>query len=124
FQYQKNLRNSYTQQINAGFDYFIGNSTVISATYDSARGIKLLSTRNINPVVRATSGNPFQNELDGRADTTRGDVFEFGSGFDSYYNALTLSVNRRFSKHFGVLAHYAWAKAIDDFIDIRTDLQE
>jgi hypothetical protein len=124
FQYQKHLKNSYAQEVNVGFDYLIGNNTVVSATYDLIRGIKLFSPRNINPVVRIVSPNPAINAMVGRVDPTRGDVFDFESSFDSYYNAFTVSINRRLTNHFGVLAHYTVSKAIDDFIDVRTDLQE
>lgn len=124
FQYQKDLRNSYTQQFNIGADYLIGSNTVISASYDYVRGIKLFSPRNINPIVRPFDPNPVNNALFGRVDPTRGDVFEFESAFDSYYHAFTVSINRRFKNRFGFLAHYTFSKAIDNFLDVRTDLQE
>lgn len=124
FQYQKDLRNSYTQQLSLGIDYLLGQNTAISVGYQYVRGIKLFSVRNINPIVNVVSPNPAINALVGRVDPTKGDLFEFESGFDSYFNSLTLSINRRFTKRFGVLAHYTFSKGIDDFLDVRTDLQE
>ncbi len=124
FQYQKDLRNSYTQQVSFGIDYLLGQNTIASVGYQYVRGIKLFSVRNINPIVNPTSPNPAVNALVGRVDPTKGDLFEFESGFDSYFSSLTLSLNRRFTKRFGVLAHYTFSKGIDDFLDVRTDLQE
>src|SRR5439155_9976547 len=114
FSYQKDLRNSYTQQISTGFDYFIGSNSAISVSYSFVRGIKLLSPRNINPVVRPIPGDQLLSLITGRVDPSRGDIFEFESSFDSYYHSLTLSINRRFTNRFGFLAHYTFSKAIDN----------
>ncbi|MEW6734429.1 MAG: carboxypeptidase regulatory-like domain-containing protein [Acidobacteriota bacterium] len=120
----KNLRSSYTQQLNAGFDYFIDNNTALSVTYDYVRGIKIFAGRNINPVVRPIPGDPLNSALTGRSDPTQGDIIEFESAFDSYYHALTLQLERRFATRFGFRAHYTLSKAIDNFIDFRNDFQE
>jgi hypothetical protein len=117
-------KNSYTEQVNVGIDYAINTNTVVSVTYDYVRGIKLLSQRDINPVVHPVPGNPLASQLTGRVFPNQGQTFEFESGFDSYYNALTFTINRRFSNKFSLLAHYTFSKAIDDFIDIRFDQQE
>ncbi|MBI4853341.1 MAG: TonB-dependent receptor [Acidobacteria bacterium] len=124
FRYQKGLRNSYTQQASLGVEYLIGQDTIVSAGYQYVRGIKLFSVRNINTIANPTTGNPTLNALTGRVDPTKGDIFEFESAFDSYFHSLTLLVNRRFNKRFGVLASYTFSKSIDNFIDVRTDLQE
>ncbi len=124
YQFDPNIKNNYTQQVSAGFDYLIGKNMVFSATYDFVRGIKLFAQRNINPIVRPILGDPVTSALTGRPDTNRGDVIQFESSFDSYYHGLTLSLARRFTNHIGVLAHYTFSKAIDDYIDFRTDLEE
>ncbi|MEW6734230.1 MAG: TonB-dependent receptor, partial [Acidobacteriota bacterium] len=122
--FPKRVRNSYTEQVNVGFDYLIGNNMALSASYQFVRGIKLFSVRNINPVVRPNPSNPVMAALTGRADPTRGDLFEFESAFDSYYNAVTVSLMRRLSNRFGFLVSYTFSKSIDDFIDFRIEFQE
>lgn len=122
--YDRNAKNSYTQQTNFTLDYSLNTNTVLSLSYDYVRGEKFLTTRNINPVVRPVPGNAVAGAITGRVDTTRGDVFEFESAFDSYYHAFTIALNRRFSNHFNVLAHYTFAKAIDDFSDFRVDVNQ
>jgi hypothetical protein len=124
FRYQNGLRNSYTQQASLGLDYLLGQNTIVSVGYQYVRGIKLFSVRNINPIVNPSGANPTINALTGRVDPTKGDIFEFESAFDSYFHSLTFLVNRRFTKRFGILASYTFSKSLDNFIDVRTDLQE
>ncbi|MBI4852262.1 MAG: TonB-dependent receptor [Acidobacteria bacterium] len=121
---QPDTRASYSQQTNFGIDYFIGNNMVVSGSYTFVRGLRILSQRNINPIVRPIVGDPLTSAMVGRIDPTRGDVFEFTNAYDSYYNAFTLSFNRRLSQRIGFLSSYTFAKSIDNFIDIRNELQQ
>ncbi|MBI4854050.1 MAG: TonB-dependent receptor [Acidobacteria bacterium] len=121
--YDKNVRSSYTQQVNFGIDYTYKKSN-ISLSYAFVRGLKFLSNRNINPVVRPTPGNPVASSISGRVDTTQGDLFEFESAFDSYYNAFTLSYKQKVTGRFNIFAHYTFAKAIDNFVDFRIDVNQ
>lgn len=123
FDYQKDLRDSYTQQGSFGIDYLLNNNNAISVNYNYVRGIKLFSVRNINPVVRPVS-NPLHSLITGRVDPTRGDVFQFESAFDSYFHAVTFSFIRRLSNNIGFTAYYTLSKTIDNFSDIRNDLLE
>jgi hypothetical protein len=118
---QPDLRSTYTQQINAGLDYLIGTNTLLSATYNYVRGIKVFAARNINPIVRPIPTNPVLSAIIGRSDPTRGEIFEFESAFDSYYHSFTISINQRFARRFNLLAHYTYSKAIDNFIDFRIE---
>src|SRR5262249_48065349 len=73
--YQPDLKDTYTQQVNTGFDYRIGNNTLISATYNFVRGIKVFAARNINPIVRPIPTNPVLGAITGRVDPTKGEIF-------------------------------------------------
>src|SRR6185295_11105678 len=75
FVFEPNLRNSYSQQSSLGIDYTIGNNTILSATYIFVRGIKLVSGRNINPIVRPIPNDPVTSAINGRIDPSRGDLF-------------------------------------------------
>jgi hypothetical protein len=113
FQYQPNLRNSYSQQVVTGIDYFFNKDSVFSMNYTYVKGIKLLSLRNINPVIRPIANDSLGSQITGRIFPDQGAVFEFGSSFDSYYHGLTLSAERRFTEKFGVLVNYIFSKTID-----------
>ncbi|KAF0248663.1 MAG: ferrienterochelin and colicins outer membrane receptor, partial [bacterium] len=121
--YDKNVRSSYTQQANFAVDYTYKKAT-LSLSYAFVRGLKFLSNRNINPVVRPISGNPVASSISGRVDTTQGDLFEFESAFDSYYNAFTISYKQKVTGRFNIFTHYTFAKAIDDFVDFRIDVNQ
>jgi hypothetical protein len=124
FTLEPNMRASYSQQINTGFNYFLDNNTAFSVIYAFVRGIKIFSQRNINPIVRPIPGDPVGSAITGRVDPTRGDVFEFASVYDSYYHGVTLLINKRLTGRFGFFASYTFSKAIDNFIDIRNELQQ
>jgi hypothetical protein len=121
---QPDLTDPYTQQVSAGFDYFIGDNMAVSLTYDFVRGISLFAVRNINPVVRPVPGNLAASLITGRVDPTRGIVNEFESAFDSYFHGFTALFNRRFTNRLGFLAHYTFSRTIDNFLDFRTAIQE
>ncbi|MEW6734232.1 MAG: carboxypeptidase regulatory-like domain-containing protein [Acidobacteriota bacterium] len=123
FTYAPSTRNSYTQQVNFGFDYLFGNNAALSGSYQFVRGIRLLGQRNINPIVRPTT-NPVESTLIGRVDPSKGDITEFESAYDSYFHGFTISFNRRLSNRVGFLANYTVSKTIDNFIDIRPDISE
>lgn len=124
FTFNNNVRNSYSQQVSFGIDKQIKSNTVVAVNYDFIRGLKIVSQRNINPVVRPIVGDPLASLLTGRVDPTKGEILQFESSFDSYYHAATFSIAQRFSPNFSLLAHYTFSKAIDNFIDIRSELQE
>ncbi len=123
FSFDPNLRNSYSQQLITGVDYSLNNNTKLSLNYSYVRGIKIVSVRNINPIIRPTN-DPIASQLQGRVDTTKGDIFEYESAFDSYYNGLTISLNQNIKNRLTILAHYTFSKAIDNFIDIASNQQE
>ena len=124
FVYDRKTRTSYTQQSTFGVDYLAGNNTSISLILDYVRGLRLLSVRNINPVVRPVIGNALQSQLVGRVFPDLGQIFEFSSSYDSYYSSFTISVKQRISDQFNLQAHYTLSKTIDNFLDIGTDIQE
>lgn len=123
-QYQPNLKNSYSQQLTTGIDYLIGSNTTFSVSYDFIRGVKLFSLRDINPVVNPVPNNPLQSQIVGRVDPTKGSLLEFESAFDSYYHAFSFIVTRRFSKRLNFLAHYTFAKGIDNTADFSVTITD
>jgi hypothetical protein len=119
------LRNGYAHHANFGISYTIGDATTISASYQYVRGLKIFLARNINPVVRPLPNDPVTSAIIGRVDPTKGEVISFETSGDSYYNAATFALSTRMARRFYFLAHYTFAKAIDNYLDsIRTDIIE
>lgn len=123
FDFQPDLRNSYSQQANLTIDYVANTSTLFSATYNYLRGVKLFGLRNINPVVRPT-GNQVTSLMTGRVFPDQGEIAQFETAFDSYYHGLTLALTRRFATNFNLQAYYTLSKVIDNTSDIRNDQLE
>src|SRR5262249_882460 len=93
----------------------------IAINYQFVRGIKLLSQREINPIVRPVAGDALQSSITGRINPARGSVREFESAYDSYFNGFTISIERRLTARLNFLAHYTFSKTIDNFQDFRTE---
>jgi hypothetical protein len=45
------------------------------------------------------------------------------SSGNSYYNALTINLNKKVSRHFEMLSSYTWSHAIDDSTDLQSTLE-
>jgi hypothetical protein len=116
FLYQRDLRNSYNQQAKFGLEYTIDNNTKITADYIFVRGLKLFSSRDINPII-----NPKNNILDtiltGRLEPDKGRVIQYESAYDSYYHGITLGIEKIFNNGTSFLAHYTYSKTIDNILD-------
>lgn len=124
FQISKDFQPYYSQQTNFGIDYRIDQNTIFSTSYDFVRGLHIFAESLANPIVRPIPGDPVTSQIVGRFDPTQGNIILYNTASDSYYHALTLSLNRRLANNFTVLAHYTFSKSIDNSTDIRTDLAE
>jgi hypothetical protein len=120
FTYDSNLRNSYAQHIKLGTEYTFNNRFRLFAEYIFIRGIKLFSSREVNPIV-LDKGDLLTNQLEGRLDPSKGQIKELESAFDSYYHAGTIGLERNFPSGLSFLAHYTYSKTIDNFIDFSTN---
>ncbi|MBX7218449.1 MAG: TonB-dependent receptor [Blastocatellia bacterium] len=113
-----NFKHAYSQQANLVLEYRWKN-TLLTATYNFARGLRILAVRNTNPIVRPELGT-----IGGRLDPTRGNFLDYESAYDSYYHGLTLQANRKLSNRIGFNVNYTFSKTIDNFFDFRNPLQE
>jgi outer membrane receptor protein involved in Fe transport len=111
--YPANFSSGYAQQWNVSIQRELTGSLVVAAAYIGTRADDLPTTRQINPAVYvpgATLATRQQNRLYPE--------FESISSFDpigrSRYNGLELTVNRRFSRGYSILASYTLSKARDN----------
>jgi outer membrane receptor protein involved in Fe transport len=127
FSFAKDIPASYTAQSSLGLEYQIGKFALVSVVYNYVRGIKILSLRNVNPIVRPVVTpvfDPLLSAITGRVDPTDGTNNQYSAAYDSYYHGLTFGLEQRVGKNFTFRASYVFSKGIDNYVDFRTSLQE
>jgi hypothetical protein len=130
------LRTPYSEQGTVAVERQLSPSVALTASYIWSRGVQLLTSRDLNmgapgPDVTYTIDNAsgaavgsFTTPvylLANRVDPRYGRVVQDENGVNSYYNALAVQVNKRFSYGFQALLSYTWAHAIDDGQGAATD---
>ncbi|MEP7272160.1 MAG: TonB-dependent receptor [Acidobacteriota bacterium] len=124
FVFDKDFQQPYTQQASFGVEYGLRNDLAVSATYLRVAGTHIQRTRDINllaPVSYPVLGgfpnllrHPGVNGTPDRPVTGFSRISQFESTGDSNYNALVLSVNKRYAANFQLSASYTWSKVIDN----------
>jgi hypothetical protein len=105
------IENAYTQQASVQIERELTASASLSVGYLYTRGLHLILSRNVNvPRFPVSAGVPNQ----GRPDPNFANVARYEGSGDSYYNGLTVSLNRRFNRWAGARLSYTFSKAIDD----------
>jgi hypothetical protein len=106
-----NIKNSYNEQASVQVERELFPSTSLSVGYLQTRGLHLILSRNLNvPRFPTSAGVPNQ----GRPDPRFANVGRFESSGTSSYNAMTVALNRRFQRWFGVRLSYTLSQAIDN----------
>lgn len=119
----------YTQQGTFAIERQLGHSVALTASYIWSRGIGLYTQRDLNLgapgaietfTVQDASGNTvntFQSPvyvLANRVDPRYSGILQVENGGQSWYNALAVQLNKRFSHGFQAQVSYTWSHAIDD----------
>ena len=118
----------YTQQGNISLERQLNADTLLSVSGIWSRGVHLMSTVDLNApqptgsytyTIADANGNPTGSfstplYLTPRPSTRYGAVIEDVNGIDSYYDALAVTLNKRFSHGLQALASYTWSHEIDD----------
>jgi hypothetical protein len=124
------LRAPYTQQGTLAIDHQLTRDLAITASYIWTRGIGLFTQRDLNLgaptsqaytyIIQDAAGNNvgtystplfiFANKPDPRY----GKILQVENGAQSWYNALAIQLEKRFSHSFQMQLNYTWSHAIDD----------
>src|SRR5262245_29050924 len=105
------IGNAYAQQASLQIERELTASASLSVGYLRARGLHLILSRNVNvPRFPASAGAPNL----GRPNPNFANISRYESSGDSYYNGLTVSLNRRFRRWAGARLSYTFSKAIDN----------
>lgn len=110
----ENLVDAYVQQWNVNIQQQLAHQIVLTAGYVGSKGTRLPIQRELNPAIfgpGATTAN-----IDARRiyAPLYASVASYDSVGSSTYHALQLSLNKRFSGGFTLLANYTWSRALDN----------
>lgn len=112
--YAPGFTNPYTQQWNLTLERQILSSTITRATYQGSRGLRLPINIESNPATfipgASSRANVEQRRPFGPAFSSIKSTHSFGT---SDYHGLVLSLDRRFSQGFSLLASYTFSKNLD-----------
>ncbi len=117
----QNIRTSQTQFRSLSIDQRVGVNSVVTVSYNGARGIHLYDIKNYNGLGggNALLGDPITSG--GVTNLTRlnaqyGNMNQRGSGGDSYYDAVNVGYTTQDIHHSGlsIVANYTYGHATDD----------
>jgi hypothetical protein len=103
-----NIEDAYSQQAALQIEQELTNSTSVSLGYSHQRGEHLIMSHNVNPPVPGST--VFNN---GRPDPRFGNNSQFDSIGDSYYDGMTVALNKRASRWNSFRLSYNYSKSID-----------
>ncbi len=120
FRVAKDTVNPYTQQASFEIQRQVGGYA-LSAAYNFNRGIHLIRPLDSNVFQAGTNdaGRPivgFHNPLILQDNT-------YGSWSRSFYHAMILHLQKRFSDGFTLSAHHTWSKTIDENTDYNSSYE-
>ena len=122
------LRTPYTMQSDLTIERQLSHDIAVSAGYVWSRGVQFLTVRDLNigpkgpPVtyrINDAQGNPIgayttsTYVLANRIDTRYQQLLQVENGGQTWYNALVLQLDKRFSKGLAAYTQYTWSHAID-----------
>jgi hypothetical protein len=118
---------TYMQQWNLSVQKQFGQAWLLTASYLGNKSTHRWVSKNINPAVYipgtcgtgpcSSTANTAARRLLGLlspAGSVYGPIAQLDDGADASYEALLLSVDRRLSRNFSVLANYTWGHCISD----------
>lgn len=120
--FSRNFQAPRIQQYSLDLQASLSQNFMLDVGYHGARGTKLVQERAFNQAVDATV-----TSIRGQTDNTFSNIplrvpiegfdsslaTQIESGGSSWYNALQISVNKRFSHGLQFLASYTWASALE-----------
>ena len=112
----QDLVTAYYLQDSLGVQYEVAKDWAIEANYIATMGRKLIGILNKNTFEgRTVPGHGFSGQrpnLEFNNDNARGNFY------GSNYNAVSLSLRKRFSQGLSLTANYTYAKALDELSDV------
>lgn len=110
-----NVKQPYGATFNVNLQRELKGNIVLTAGYAGSRGFDLLIANEANPVVPViqADGTKFFPASMPRRNPFWGTIDYRTNGSKSWYNALQLSAQKRFSRNYQLQVNYTYAKAMD-----------
>ena len=108
------MRNPYMQSWNFTIEHQIFGNFVLRGSYVGSKGTNLISIRELNPAVYAPGVSTSTTNQRRIYAPGLGSTNIVEPGGNSNFNALQLTIERRFAKGFSILANYQFGKSIDE----------
>lgn len=123
-----NLLTPYTEQASFGVERELAHDLTMTVSYLWSRGVHLYSVQDLN---MPTATTPYTYTIENssgavvgtyttpvlvgtRPNSNIGSLFEDGNAITSFYNALSVQVQKRFSHGFMADLSFTWSHEIDD----------
>src|SRR5581483_3153695 len=112
--YPDKFRAAYLQDWNLTIEREIFPDWTLWVAYAGSKGTALLQGWELNPAIYIPGKSTRSNTSSRRPYAPAYESIEMvGSGSNSSYNSLQISLNKRFGRSYTVLANYTFAKSID-----------
>ena len=113
------LESPYAHHASIGVDRELGNLLGVSANYVYARGFNQLGTIDYNPVVSALGTGRRPQDVNGVAGTSAS-ILQYTKFGETWYNGLTVALNKRYGNGHQFLVSYTLSKAKDNSTDFQS----
>lgn len=114
FSHAQGLKNARLQSYNLSFEREIFPSYLVRVAYAGSKGERLSVVNEINPAIYALGATTGTTNARRRLAPIYGSIASVESTGFSNYNSLQLTLDKRFSKGFSVLANYTLSKSTDN----------
>jgi outer membrane receptor protein involved in Fe transport len=113
------LKSPYAHHASVGVDRELPGNMAVSANYVFARGFNQIGTIDYNPVVPALGAGRRPQDIGGVPGTSAS-ILQYTSFGETWYNGLTISLNRRLMNNQHLLVSYTLSKAEDNSTDFQS----
>lgn len=110
-QWNPDFRNAIVQQWNLNVQQEIAGSYIVTVAYVGSKGNHLYMQNQANPGIFGRTGNLNQRRP---LYPAFGSIIDMSSQGNSTFHSLQLTVNKRLTRGFTVLANYTFGKLLDD----------
>lgn len=114
FSHAQGLKNARLQSYNLSFEREIFPSYLVRVAYAGSKGNRLSVVNEINPAIYAPGATTGTTNARRRLAPFYGSIASVESTGFSKYNSLQLTLDKRFSRGFSVLANYTLSKSTDN----------